>query len=448
MTRKVTDHTITLAVALLVLFTVSVNAGSPVITAPPETTSARRPTVSWTSVPGATWHRIYIASGPPGFAKAYHDEWMPGATSWEPDWDLPTGQYVVWVRAWGPNDVGGWSGPHEFARRNPSIVSGIDGVYYDGGNIDLVAGANVTITPDDANNRITFSALGGGGGAIGDITAVHAGSGLSGGGTENDVTLSLAQNSVDSSEVVDNSLTSLDLAANSVSASEIAAGAVGTSEVADGSLRGVDLADNAVTSAKIQNGQVTSSDIQDGAVSTSDIKNGTIALNDLALEVARALVPAGTIVAYGGYTPPSGWLECDGRALDRSSYSSLYSAIGTRWGTPNSSQFNVPDLRGMFLRGYNGTRSDGYADPDRSSRSRSNPGGYTGNNVGTIQADSYQSQTHDFEDTQLFPMVGSIMTGSGIIPVGTLSLADNTAASGSSSETRPNNAYVKFIIKY
>jgi len=45
----------------------------------------------------------------------------------------------------------------------PNIVSSVDGVVNDGGNIDLVAGSNVTITPDDVNNTITIASTGGGG---------------------------------------------------------------------------------------------------------------------------------------------------------------------------------------------------------------------------------------------------------------------------------------------
>lgn len=56
----------------------------------------------------------------------------------------------------------------------PNIVSSIDGVSNDGGNIDLEAGTNVTITPDDANNRITISASGGNGGDnLGNHTAIQ-----------------------------------------------------------------------------------------------------------------------------------------------------------------------------------------------------------------------------------------------------------------------------------
>ena len=54
----------------------------------------------------------------------------------------------------------------------PNIVSSIDGVTNDGSNIDLEAGANITITPDDANNKITISASGSGGGDTVDGGAV------------------------------------------------------------------------------------------------------------------------------------------------------------------------------------------------------------------------------------------------------------------------------------
>jgi len=48
------------------------------------------------------------------------------------------------------------------AKIKPTILSSIDGVSNDGGNIDLVAGTNVTIAPDDAANTITIASSGGG----------------------------------------------------------------------------------------------------------------------------------------------------------------------------------------------------------------------------------------------------------------------------------------------
>ncbi|MGE4169567.1 MAG: phage tail protein [Candidatus Margulisiibacteriota bacterium] len=49
---------------------------------------------------------------------------------------------------------------------------------------------------------------------------------------------------------------------------------------------------------------------------------------------------------------PAGWLPCDGRAVSRATYGSLYAKIGTTYGSGDgTSTFNLPDLRGVFVRG-------------------------------------------------------------------------------------------------
>lgn len=58
-------------------------------------------------------------------------------------------------------------------------------------------------------------------------------------------------------------------------------------------------------------------------------------------------VPVGTIILYGSIFPPDNYVTCDGRALSRSTYNSLYSIIGTSFGSGDgSTTFNVPDMRG------------------------------------------------------------------------------------------------------
>jgi microcystin-dependent protein len=55
----------------------------------------------------------------------------------------------------------------------------------------------------------------------------------------------------------------------------------------------------------------------------------------------------GAIFAYVGQTPPDGWLFCDGSAISRATYSTLWIAIGTIYGVGDAvSTFNLPDLRG------------------------------------------------------------------------------------------------------
>lgn len=57
--------------------------------------------------------------------------------------------------------------------------------------------------------------------------------------------------------------------------------------------------------------------------------------------------PAGTIVPFAGGSVPTGWLLCDGKEHNISSYPRLYAAIGTSFGgDTEQAVFQVPDLRG------------------------------------------------------------------------------------------------------
>lgn len=62
------------------------------------------------------------------------------------------------------------------------------------------------------------------------------------------------------------------------------------------------------------------------------------------------VVPAGAIVAFGGASPPAGWLFCDGASVATTTYPTLFAAIQYTFGGAGSS-FSVPDLRQRFPLG-------------------------------------------------------------------------------------------------
>lgn len=63
-------------------------------------------------------------------------------------------------------------------------------------------------------------------------------------------------------------------------------------------------------------------------------------------------MPSGATLPYAGPTAPTGWLLCDGSAVSRTTYPTLFAAIGTTWGAGDgSTTFNVPDMRGRVPAG-------------------------------------------------------------------------------------------------
>jgi len=74
-------------------------------------------------------------------------------------------------------------------------------------------------------------------------------------------------------------------------------------------------------------------------------------------------VPVGTVIACASDKVPDGFLECNGAAVSRSTYSALFNVIGTTYGSGDGkTTFNLPDLRGEFIRGWDHGRG---VDPNR-----------------------------------------------------------------------------------
>ena len=90
------------------------------------------------------------------------------------------------------------------------------------------------------------------------------------------------------------------------------------------------------------------------------------------------MVPSGAVLYFAGRTAPAGWLKANGAAVSRTAYAALFAAIGTTYGAGDGrSTFNLPDLRGEFLRGWDDGR-----------------GVDTGRGFGSAQAHALQSHQH------------------------------------------------------
>lgn len=102
-------------------------------------------------------------------------------------------------------------------------------------------------------------------------------------------------------------------------------------------------------------------------------------------QVMETLVPAGTVIAYAGELNTqirqkllaAGWLVCDGQTYAIADYPALYQAIKTIYGEQQEENFQIPDFRGIFLRGLD---LDKQVDPERT--------------LGSYQTDGYQQHTH------------------------------------------------------
>ena len=90
--------------------------------------------------------------------------------------------------------------------------------------------------------------------------------------------------------------------------------------------------------------------------SSAEIADDRVVADSIASGAVAGIDP-GTIAAFGRTSAPSGWLKCNGAAVSRTTYSALYAQIGTSFGSGNgSTTFNVPDLRGVWVRGLDDGR--------------------------------------------------------------------------------------------
>ena len=135
-------------------------------------------------------------------------------------------------------------------------------------------------------------------------------------------------------------------------------------------------------------------------------------------------VPTGSVFCMAVATVPSGYLECNGQTLSRSTYAALFAIIGTQYGAPSGSTFKVPDLRGEFIRGFDNGRG---VNPNRS--------------IGSLEGDDNKLHNHAIDITsQPVTLVGSIDgIGEGFLASGSASGVFSKKPDGSRTITETDS---------
>ena len=143
--------------------------------------------------------------------------------------------------------------------------------------------------------------------------------------------------------------------------------------------------------------------------------------------------PIGSIIYYPSSSPPDGYLKANGASLNTSTYSDLFSIFGYTFGGSGSS-FNLPDLRGEFIRGWDDSR-----------------GVDSGRGFGTAQTDDFKSHNHTIKTEYGTNQNINFTAPNGQYnQVSFLTQYPNSSAilATGGTETRPRNVALLVCIKY
>ena len=244
-----------------------------------------------------------------------------------------------------------------------------------------------------------------------------------------------------------NSITTSILAATDVSTTTLTATSIATSVVDASSITvtGITVTGNVSASAITVSGNVSATEFYGDGSNLTGI---------------GGVLPTGIVVPYAGTSEPSGYLFCYGQQISRTTYSDLFSAVGTTYGVGDgSTTFNLPDLRGRVVAGQDDM---GGSSANRLTGSPS--GGVNGDTLGAAGGDEghqltaaqLASHTHAAGSYQTSSIPGGTGEGEASVFVTqndssqssstTLSVSGSSGSAGSNAEH--NNVQPTFILNY
>lgn len=177
----------------------------------------------------------------------------------------------------------------------------------------------------------------------------------------------------------------------------------------------------------------------EGTTGTSIAGNAVVEGNLTVTGTLIGGVPPGAVFYFAASTAPTGYLVANGAAISRTTYAALFAVVGTTYGAGDgTTTFNLPDLRGEFIRSWDGGR-----------------GIDSGRAFASSQLDAFQGHRHSWRQ---YPATGG---GSGVTPLAQSSssnlnnaivadpITDGTNGTPrTAAETRPRNIALLACIKF
>ncbi len=192
------------------------------------------------------------------------------------------------------------------------------------------------------------------------------------------------------------------------------------------------------------NGLTTPIPIAEGGTGASTAAQALINLGVIAALAAIVTVPIGGVIDWTNTTPPTSFLECNGQAISRTTYATLFGVCGTTFGAGDgATTFNIPDLRGYFVRGWANTSAED-----------------SGRAFGSVQTNTVGPHTHPLTDPGHTHPLNDVLSaafvsgayaggpnGAGIGVSGSNTTGITIGANTGTIESRPDNVALMKIIR-